>query len=258
MDLNNKIAIVTGGASGLGFATAQQLVAQGVKVMIFDLNEEAGAQAVATLGAENAGFSLVNVADETSVAAGIENTIKAHGALHICVNCAGIATGGKVLNRENEPLPLDIFSKTININLVGTFNVARLAAAEMAKNEPMGEALERGIIVNTASVAAFEGQMGQAAYSASKNGIVGMTLPMARDLAKTGIRVNTIAPGIMGTPMLKSLPENVQEGLIEVIQFPKRLGHPSEFGDLVVHMASNAYLNGETIRLDGALRMQPR
>lgn len=258
MDIKNKIAVVTGGASGLGFASAEQLVKQGVKVMIFDLNQEAGDKAVATLGAENAAFAQVNVADETSVAAGIKQTIKTYGALHICVNCAGIATGGKILNRENEPLPLETFSKTININLVGTFNVARLAAAEMAKNEPVGEALERGIIVNTASVAAFEGQMGQTAYAASKNGIVGMTLPMARDLAKTGIRVNTIAPGIMGTPMLKSLPENVQAGLIEVIQFPKRLGNPSEFGDLVVHMASNAYLNGETIRLDGALRMQPR
>jgi NAD(P)-dependent dehydrogenase (short-subunit alcohol dehydrogenase family) len=180
------------------------------------------------------------------------------GAIHICVNCAGIATGGKVLDRESQALPFAEFSKTISINLLGTFNVARLAAEQMAKNDVLNENGERGLIVNTASVAAYDGQMGQSAYAASKGGIVSMTLPMARDLAKTGIRVNAIAPGIMGTPMLMGLPQNVQDTLVKDIQFPKRLGQPSEFGDLICHMAENAYLNGEVVRLDGAIRMPPR
>jgi len=258
MDLQNKVALVTGGASGLGRATCNQLVAQGVKVAIFDLNEDAAKEAVAELGADNACYSIVNVADEESVAAGIKNTLDTFGALHICVNCAGIGNAGKVLNREGQPLPQADFNKVITVNLLGSFNVARLAAAEMAKNEPMGEALERGVIVNTASVAAFDGQMGQAAYSASKGALVGMTLPMARDLAGIGIRVNTVAPGIMGTPLLESLPDNVKEGLISNVQFPKRLGLPSEFGDMVVMIAKTAYLNAETIRLDGGIRMPPR
>jgi len=258
MDITNKVAVVTGAASGLGRATAGQLVAKGAKVMIFDLNEDAAQQAVNELGAENASYALVNVTDEESVAAGIAKTIETFGAVHICVNCAGIATGGKILDRDNNALPLGEFSKTVTINLIGSFNVARLAAEQMAKNEPLNDNGERGLIVNTASVAAYEGQLGQCAYSASKGGIVGMTLPMARDLAKLGIRVNAIAPGIMGTPMLKGLPQNVQDGLIVDVQFPKRLGEPEEFGDLVVHFAENAYLNGEVIRLDGALRMPPR
>lgn len=258
MNLHDKIAVVTGGGSGLGRATCQQLVAQGAKVAIFDFNEDAAKDAVAELGEANACYSVVNVADEASVAAGIANTIDTYGAIHIAVNCAGIANAGKVLNREGQPLAMESFSQVISVNLLGSFNVARLAAAEMAKNKPMGEALERGVIVNTASVAAFDGQMGQAAYSASKGGLVGMTLPMARDLAATGIRVNTIAPGIMGTPLLQSLPDNVKDSLVANVQFPKRLGLPSEFGDLVAHIASNAYLNGETIRLDGGIRMQPR
>lgn len=258
MDLHDKVAVVTGGGSGLGRATCQQLVAQGAKVAIFDFNEDAAKDAVAELGEANACYSVVNVADEASVAAGIANTISTYGAIHIAVNCAGIATAGKVLNREGQPLAMESFSQVISVNLLGSFNVARLAAAEMAKNEPMGEALERGVIVNTASVAAYDGQVGQAAYSASKGGLVGMTLPMARDLASTGIRVNTIAPGIMGTPLLQSLPDNVKDSLVANVQFPKRLGLPSEFGDLVAHIVSNAYLNGETIRLDGGIRMQPR
>lgn len=258
MELNNKVAIVTGGASGLGRATCDQLVAAGVKVAIFDMNEEAGQQAVADLGSDRACFSVVNVADEASVAAGISDAMNAFGAIHILVNCAGIATAGKVLNREGQALDLGDFNKVISVNLIGSFNVARLAAEQMAKNEPMGEALERGVIINTASVAAFDGQMGQAAYSASKGGIVGMTLPMARDLASVGVRVNTIAPGIMGTPLLESLPDNVKDALIANVQFPKRLGLPSEFGDLVVSIAQTAYLNAETIRLDGGIRMQPR
>ncbi|MDN3640576.1 SDR family NAD(P)-dependent oxidoreductase [Simiduia curdlanivorans] len=258
MNINGQVALVTGGGSGLGRATCEQLAAAGAKVFIFDMNAAAAAETVANIGAERAAFALVNVADEASVQAGFEQLVAAFGALQICVNCAGIATAGKILDRDSNPLPLSEFSKTISVNLIGSFNVARMAAALMAKNEAMGEALERGIIINTASVAAFEGQLGQCAYSASKGGIVGMTLPMARDLAKLGIRVNAIAPGIMGTPMLLAMPKNVQEGLVSNIQFPKRMGLPKEYGDLVVHLASNSYINGETIRLDGAIRMQPR
>ncbi|WP_461537681.1 SDR family NAD(P)-dependent oxidoreductase [Spongorhabdus nitratireducens] len=262
MQLNDKVAIVTGGASGLGRATCTQLADQGVKLAIFDLDEKAAKQAAAelseTLGSDKVTYALVNVVDEESVASGVSHVLETFGAIHMLVNCAGIAPAGKVLNRDGDALALSAFSQVINVNLIGSFNVARLAAEAMAKNEPMGEAGERGVIINTASVAAYEGQMGQAAYAASKGGIVGMTLPMARDLAKLGIRVNTVAPGIMGTPMLLSMPEKVQEGLVAGIQFPKRLGLPSEFGDLVAHICSNAYINGETIRLDGGIRMQPR
>lgn len=258
MDINGKVALVTGGGSGLGRATCEQLSAAGAKVFIFDMNETAAAETVALLGEGKAGFARVNVADEASVVAGFEALKAMFNVLHICVNCAGIATAGKILDRDNHPLPLADFSKTVTVNLIGSFNVARMAAALMVNNEPSGEAQERGLIVNTASVAAFEGQLGQCAYSASKGGIVGMTLPMARDLAKSGIRVNAIAPGIMGTPMLLAMPENVQEALVSNIQFPKRMGLPREYGDLVVHLASNSYINGETIRLDGAIRMQPR
>ena len=258
MDIQGKVALVTGGGSGLGRATCEQLAAAGARVFIFDMNDTAAAETVASLGADNAGYAKVNVADEASVEAGFEALIQQFGELHICVNCAGIATAGKILDRDNNPLPLAEFSKTISVNLIGSFNVARMAAALMVKNDTQGEAAERGLIVNTASVAAFEGQLGQCAYSASKGGIVGMTLPMARDLAKQGIRVNAIAPGIMGTPMLLAMPDNVQEALVANIQFPKRMGLPKEYGDLVVHLASNSYINGETIRLDGAIRMQPR
>lgn len=258
MKLQNSIAVVTGGASGLGYATAKELVAAGMKVALFDLNEEAGQTAVETFGKENAIFVSVNVTDSDSAAQGIKTVMDTYGAIHLCVNCAGVAPAKKVLDRESNAMPLDDFAKVININLIGSFNVARLAAAEMAKNDPIGEAGERGVIINTASVAAYEGQMGQSAYAASKGGIVGLTLPMARDLAKVGIRVNTIAPGIMGTPMLLAMPDNVQEALVDNIQFPKRMGLPSEFGQLVGHVTENAYLNGETIRLDAAIRLQPR
>jgi len=258
VELNNKIAVVTGGASGLGRATCTQLVEKGIKVAIFDLNQELAQEAVEELGADNVVFYSVDVTDEASVESAMEDVIKHYGALHICVNCAGIAPAAKVLDREGNAMPLGKFATAININLIGSFNVARVAAHHMAKNEPMGEALERGVIINTASVAGYEGQMGQAAYAASKGGIIALSLPMARDLAKTGVRVNAIAPGIMGTPMLLGMPENVQESLVANIQFPKRMGLPSEFGDLVAHIASNAYINGEAIRLDGAIRMQPR
>jgi NAD(P)-dependent dehydrogenase (short-subunit alcohol dehydrogenase family) len=258
MELQNKIAIVTGGASGLGKATSQGLVASGVKVAIFDLNEESGKQAIDELGADNAMFISVDVTNAESVSSAIEEVMKAYGAIHILVNCAGIAPAAKVLDREGKAMALNKFSMAININLIGTFNVASQVAEQMAKNEPMGEALERGVIINTASVAGYEGQMGQSAYAASKGGIIALSLPMARDLARTGIRVNAIAPGIMGTPMLLAMPDNVQESLVANIQFPKRMGQPKEFADLVMHLTSNAYINAETIRLDGAIRMQPR
>ncbi|QTH64057.1 SDR family NAD(P)-dependent oxidoreductase [Psychrosphaera ytuae] len=258
MELNNKVAVVTGGASGLGRATVDGLVAQGVKVAIFDLNEEAGNSLVAELGADKTLFQTVDVTNEESVASAVDQVMAQFGAIHILVNCAGIAPAAKVLDREGNAMPLSKFSTAININLIGSFNVASKVAEQMAKNEPMGEALERGVIINTASVAGYEGQMGQSAYAASKGGIIALSLPMARDLAKTGIRVNAVAPGIMGTPMLLGMPENVQESLVANIQFPKRMGLPKEFADLVGHIASNAYINGETIRLDGAIRMQPR
>lgn len=258
MEARDKVVVVSGGASGLGRAAAQVLSKHGLKVALFDLNEEAGEAAVAEFGSENTLFAKVDVTSAESVAVGIQKTMDKFGALHVCLNCAGIAPAKKILNRENEAMPLEDFALAININLVGTFNLARLAAEQMAKNDPIGEAGERGVIINTASVAAYEGQMGQTAYAASKGGVVGLTLPMARDLAKTGIRVNTIAPGIMGTPMLTAMPENVQQSLVANIQFPKRMGLPEEYGNLAQHIIENAYINGETIRLDGAIRMQPR
>lgn len=258
MEIKDKVAIVTGGASGLGNATVEALAQAGVKVAIFDLNRDAGEQLVSQLGEERALFAEVNVTDSDSVQQAIDSTVAKFGAVHLCVNCAGIAPAKKILDRENQAMPLEDFSKVIQVNLIGSFNLARLVAQQFAKNEPMGEAGERGLIINTASVAAYEGQVGQCGYAASKAGIVGLGLPMARDLAPLGIRVNTIAPGIMGTPMLLAMPEKVQEGLIAGVQFPKRLGLPDEYARLVIHMAENAYLNGETIRLDGALRMQPR
>ena len=258
MDLSNKVAIVTGGASGLGKATCLQLVQQGVKVAILDVNEEAALATVNELGEERAIYVHVDVTDELSVANALSEVVDHYKELHICVNCAGIAPAAKVLDRENNPMPLGKFSSVISVNLIGSLNVARIAAHYMAKNEALNDSLERGVIINTASVAGYEGQMGQSAYAASKAGIIGMSLPMARDLAKTGIRVNAIAPGIMGTPLLLGMPEHVQEGLVNNIQFPKRMGYPSEFGDLVVHIAQNSYINGEAIRLDGAIRMQPR
>ena len=258
MKPQDKIAVITGGASGLGLATLTEFIKVGIKVAIFDLNREAGEKIVAEFGVDNCLFIEVDVTSDNSVEAAFEQVISKFGRVDICVNCAGIAPAKKVLDREGNAQLLNDFSKTISINLIGTFNVARIAAQTMAKNEATGEANERGIIINTASVAAYDGQMGQCAYAASKSGIVGMTLPMARDLARSGIRVNTIAPGIMGTPMLLAMPDSVQESLIDKIQFPKRMGLPSEFGRLALHMIENSYLNGETIRLDAAIRMPPK
>ena len=254
MNIEGKIALVTGGASGLGRAAAEVLVNKGARVVLLDMNEEAGCQAVVELGEGRAEFMQVDVTDGAAVEQAIDYIVSQSGGIDVCLNCAGIGPAAKVLNREGEPHDLALFTKVIQINLIGTFNVARCAAAAMAKNE--GE--ERGVIINTASVAAYEGQMGQSAYSASKGGIVGMTLPMARDLANSGIRVNTIAPGVMATPLMLSMPEKVKDSIIAGVPFPHRLGEPSEFGQLVAHIIENGYLNGETIRIDGAVRMQPR
>lgn len=256
MDLKDKVAVITGGASGLGKATAEKIIAGGGKVAIFDLNEEL-AQATASELGDNARAFKVNVAEEASVQAAVDGTMEAFGAIHICVNCAGIGAASRTLGK-NGPMPLETFNFVIGVNLIGTFNTLRLCAEQMAKNEPVNEDGERGVIINTASVAAFDGQVGQAAYSASKGGVVGMTLPIARDLGRNGIRVNTIAPGIFETPLMMGAPDQVRVPLIEMVQFPKRLGNAPEFAQLAVQMMENTYLNGETIRLDGGIRMQPR
>ncbi|HHY20370.1 MAG TPA: 3-hydroxyacyl-CoA dehydrogenase [Bacilli bacterium] len=256
MNLQDKVAIVTGGASGLGLATVTRLVEKGAKVTIFDLNEEKAKEVVTNLG-ENVQFANVDVTDETSVQQGIDQVIARFGALHLCVNCAGVGTPGKTIGKQGA-LALENFNKVININLSGTFNVLRLAANEMKNNEPVTESGERGVIINTASVAAFDGQMGQAAYGASKAGVAGMTLPIARDLSAFGIRINTIAPGLFMTPMAESLPEHVVQKLSESVEFPKRLGKPSEYAELATFLMENEYMNGEVIRLDGGIRMSPR
>lgn len=256
MDIKDKVAVVTGGVSGLGLGTVRSLVNKGAKVVIFDLNEEAAKQVFEELG-ESVTFALVNVTSEESVEAGIQKAMATFGAIHICVNCAGVGTPQKVIGRTGA-MPLENFKKVLDINLNGTFNVLRLAAAEMVKNEPLTEDGERGIIINTASIAAFDGQMGQAAYAASKAGVAGMTLPIARDLSSFGIRVNTIAPGLFRTPMAAGLAEPVIEKLESMVEFPKRLGVPAEYASLVMFMIENGYVNGEVIRLDGGIRMSPR
>jgi len=257
MDISGKVAIVTGGASGLGEATVRAYVEKGANVAIFDMNAERGELLAKELGDEQVAFYNVNVADEASVANAINGVMEAWGALHICNNYAGIGSASKTLGREG-PHPLDLYRKVLEVNLVGTFNVARLAAEQMARNEPYSEDGSRGVIINTASVAAYEGQIGQVAYSATKGGIVGMTLPMARDLASIGIRVNTIVPGLIHTPLFDTLPEEAYKSLESGVVNPKRLGRPEEVGHLSVFIAENDYLNGECIRLDGAIRMQPR
>jgi NAD(P)-dependent dehydrogenase (short-subunit alcohol dehydrogenase family) len=250
-----KTFLISGGASGLGRATAQLLHDAGANVVVADLNEVAGAEAAKQLGAR-CRFFKADATDEASVGAALAATLQAFSALHGVVNTAGIGTAAKVLGKGG-PHALELFAKTIQVNLVGTFNVIRLAAELMAKNapEPSGE---RGVIVNTASVAAFDGQIGQAAYSASKAGIVGITLPIARELAGLGIRVMTIAPGIFDTPLLAGLPEPARVSLGQQVPFPSRLGRPDEYAALVRHIVENEMLNGEVIRLDGALRMAPR
>jgi NAD(P)-dependent dehydrogenase (short-subunit alcohol dehydrogenase family) len=253
MQVTDVGAVVTGGASGLGGATAERLAELGAKVTIFDLNEEGGTALAAKIGGL---FVKVDVSDEASVAAGLDAAEAAHGVSRVLVNCAGIVIGAKTVGRESVPHALDPFRKVIAINLVGTFNVISKFAARLSQAETIGE--ERGVIVNTASVAAFEGQVGQAAYAASKGAIVAMTLPIARDLAGFGIRVCTIAPGIFWTPMLHGLPQAAQDSLGAQVPFPSRLGKPAEYAQLVESIITNPMLNGETIRLDGAIRMAPR
>ena len=272
MQVEGKVAVVTGGSSGLGQATCELLIAQGAKVAILDLNAEKGAQVASELGS-NASFHQVNVASEDNVVSAIEEVRAKYSAIHINVNCAGIASAGKVVNfnrdtKEYSPASLDEFKRTIDVNLTGTFNVLRLCAYIMALNEPVTEDGERGVIVNTASVAAFDGQIGQCAYSATKGAIAAMTLPIARDLKRSGIRCCTIAPGVCNTPIFNppegapkehfEFAEHMKAQLSAAVQFPNRLGHPEEFGQLALSIITNGYLNGETIRLDGGIRMQPK
>ncbi len=254
MKLDGHTALVTGGASGLGAATARAFGAAGARVAIIDVDEAA----VSELAHAPDGVGLAcDVSDADAVERAFATVERRLGAARICVNCAGIAPAGRIAGR-NGPLPLAEFSRVVQVNLIGTFNVMRLAAAAMQGLEPLDEAGERGVIINTASVAAFDGQIGQAAYSASKGGIAAMTLPAARELAQFGIRVLTIAPGIMDTPMLGAMPEEVRAGLAAAVPFPKRLGRPEEYASLARHLVENPLMNGEVVRLDGAIRMQPR
>ena len=252
MKLTGVAAIVTGGGSGLGRATAEALAAKGAQVAIFDLNPAAAEEAAKAIG----GLAVAgDVADEASAGAAIAKATAAHGAARVLVNCAGIGVAKRIAGRDG-PHPLADFDKVVRVNLIGTFNMIRLAAAEMAKLEPVDG--ERGVVISTASIAAYDGQIGQAAYSASKGGVVAMTLPIARELAQFGVRVNTIAPGIFMTPMLYGLPQAAQDSLAASVPFPPRLGQPAEYAALAVHIVENGYINGETIRIDGALRMAPK
>jgi len=255
MQLDQVKAVVTGGASGLGHAVAQHLVAHGGKVALFDVNDEKGQEAARALG-EAARFFKTDVTSEEGVAANVAAASQAMGGLNMVMNCAGILGAGRVLGKEG-PMPLKTFATTVMVNLVGSFNVAKASAALMQLNEP-GEDGERGVIVNTASVAAYEGQIGQAAYSASKGGIVGMTLPMAREFARIGVRVMTIAPGVFHTPMVDGMPDQVYQSLCAQVPYPSRLGKPEEFAATVAYILTTRYLNGGVIRLDGAIRMQPK
>lgn len=254
MRIEGVAAIVTGGASGLGAATAERLASRGAKVTLFDLNEELGTAFAEKIGGR---FAAVNVTDEVLVAKAILEAEELNGKARILVNCAGIGPPAKVIGRDGNALPMGDFSKIVNINLFGTFNVLSKFAARIHEADPVGTE-ERGVIVNTASVAAYDGQIGQAAYAASKGGIVGMTLPIAREFARYGIRVMTIAPGIFWTPLLGSLPQEAQDSLGKQVPFPPRLGHPDEYAMMVESIVLNPMLNGETIRLDGAIRMAPK
>ena len=253
MNITGVAAVVTGGASGLGGATAARLAKAGAKVTIFDLNEESGRRHAAEIGGH---FIRVDVADGDNVAAALAEAEDRNGVARIAVNCAGIGGPVKVIGRDGSPHAMDVFARTVTVNLMGTFNLLSKFAARLHAADPLGE--ERGVIINTASVAAYDGQVGQAAYSASKGGIVGMTLPIARELARYGIRVMTIAPGIFWTPLLAELPQEALDSLGAQVPFPSRLGQPDEFAQLVESIIANPMLNGETIRLDGAIRMAPR
>ena len=253
MQLNQVKALVTGGVSGLGLAVTRHILDNGGKAVMLDVNDEAGAAAEAELGAR---YIPTDVTSEEGVIASVAQAAEVNGGLNVAVNCAGIIGAGRVLGRE-APMALSFFQTTINVNLVGSFNVAKAAADVMQHNEPLGDG-EKGVIINTASVAAYEGQIGQAAYSASKGGLVGMTLPMARELSRFGIRVMTIAPGIFWTPMVDGMPEHIQEALSASIPFPSRLGRSEEFAVLAGNIIESPYLNGTTIRLDGAVRLAPK
>ncbi|MCE3556241.1 3-hydroxyacyl-CoA dehydrogenase [Pseudonocardia sp. RS11V-5] len=253
MDITGQVALVTGGASGLGLATAETLLDAGASVVIVDLPSSQGAEIAEKLG-DKVAFVAADVTDEAQVTAALDKAAEL-GTLRVAVNCAGIGNAIKTVGKQGA-FPLDAFTKVVTVNLIGTFNVIRLAAERMVQNEPVDG--ERGVIINTASVAAFEGQIGQAAYSASKGGVVGMTLPIARDLASAQVRVNTIAPGLFETPLLGGLPEEAKESLGKQVPHPARLGKPSEYGLLAAHIVANPMLNGEVIRLDGAIRMAPR
>jgi NAD(P)-dependent dehydrogenase (short-subunit alcohol dehydrogenase family) len=255
VNVEGKVALITGGASGLGQATAAELHALGASVVLVDLESSDGPGAAADLGAR-AMFAPADVTSAADVTAVVEAAAGAFGAVHVAVNCAGIATPGRVLRRDGSPSDLDAFERVVRVNLVGTFNVIRVVAAQMASQEPDGE--ERGVIINTASVAAFEGQIGQAAYSASKGGVASLTLTVARDLASKLIRCAAIAPGTFDTPMLAGLGEEVRAGLAANTPHPHRLGAPTEYALLAAHIVANPMLNGEVIRLDGALRLPPR
>ncbi len=261
MQIEQHSFLVTGGASGLGEAVVRAIVAQGGKVVIADLNESAGQALVDELG-DNARFLRCDITSGDEVQAAVDMAEKAFGGLQGSINCAGIAVVQKLLDRENNPADLESFSRGVNINLVGSFNVARLVAASIAKRvaasmpaEGNCDNADNGVIINTASIAAFDGQVGQASYASSKAGVVGLTLPLARELARHGIRVMTIAPGVFATPMMETIPEKAREQLEAGVPYPKRLGNPNEFAKLVMHIIDNAYLNGEVIRLDGAIRM---
>jgi NAD(P)-dependent dehydrogenase (short-subunit alcohol dehydrogenase family) len=254
MKIQGHAAIVTGGGSGLGEAVARELARQGAKVAVLDVNAEGAARVAGEIG----GIACkCDITDSASLTAALDAAQAAHGVARIVMNIAGIGTAKRIIAKDGSPAPLEDFERVIRVNLIGTYNVARLTAARIATLEPLEDG-ERGVMVNTASVAAFDGQVGQEAYSASKGGIVGMTLPLARDLAQWGVRVCTIAPGLFLTPLMQQLPEPVQQSLAASIPFPKRLGKPQEFADLAAHIVTNTHLNGEVIRLDGALRMAPR
>ena len=255
MKLNKVKALITGGVSGLGLAVARKVVAEGGQAVLLDINDEAGAAAVNELG-DAVSYIRTDVTSEAGVQAAVDAAVERMGSLNVAVNCAGVIGAGRVLGRE-APMALDYFARVIQINLVGSFNICKAAGAAMEANIP-GEDGERGVIISTSSVAAYEGQIGQAAYAASKAGIVGMTLPIAREFTRIGVRVMAIAPGIFWTPMLEGMPEHVQDSLGASIPFPSRLGRPDEFADLAAHIVENVYFNGETIRLDGAVRLQPK
>jgi NAD(P)-dependent dehydrogenase (short-subunit alcohol dehydrogenase family) len=257
MKISDSVAIVTGGASGLGKATVERLVAEGGRALIIDMNAEAGEAMVAKHG-DKVLYANVDVVNEEQVKEAIQLAEKTFGAVHICINCAGIGSGGKkTLSAYKGVMELDVFRRVVNVNLIGTFNVLRLAAEVMAKNEPDAHG-GRGVIINTASVAAFDGQIGQAPYSAAKAGVVGMGLTVARDLSTFGIRVNTIAPGLIDTPLFAKANDNVKQSLAETVLFPKRLGQAHEFADTVAFLIGNDYMNGEAIRMDGGIRMPPK